>query len=778
MSLLNNTGSDDKKDIKGRRDFLKKSAAAAAFFAGLDPLTLAAEELQHFGIKAAGPWYRTITRWGQVNITEKDPESYDVEWWRKYWKKTNTQGVVINAGGIVAYYPSKVPLHRQATYLKGMDLFGKLCKAAHDDGLVVFARMDSNRAHEEFYTAHPDWFSVDATGKPYRAADLYLSCIFSPYYSEHIPAILTEIATLYKPEGFTDNSWSGIGRDQICYCVNCKTSFKTKTGNDIPEKKDWNDKAYRQWIKWNYERRLEIWDLNNKTTRQAGGVDCIWAGMNSGSISGQSRSFRDYKEICKRADIIMLDHQSRADDEVFQNNTEMGQLIHGILGWEKLVPESMAMYQAGRPTFRVTSKPPAEARMWMINGLAGGIQPWWHHVAAYHEDRRMYDTAAPVMQWQKENEQYLVAREPVASVGIVWSQQNTDFYGRDASNELVDLPWHGITRALVRARIPYLPVNADHIERDSGKFSVLILPAIGSMSESQIAAVRKFVEKGGSVFATGETSLYDEWGDKKPDYALADIFGAHKIAGVEPPDLSKMPKLAWNTGYHTYLRLSPELRSQVDGPKNGTEPAISGKRHSILKGFEKTDILPFGGFIEKLKADAGVEVPMTFIPQFPVYPPETAWMREPKTDIAGMFLSTRSNGARVCFMPADIDKQYARGGLPDHGDLIRNIVNWAAGDSIPVRVEGAGLLNCTLYRQNGRMILHLVNLTSTSAWNPPLDELIAIGPLKVSVKLSKGIAGKTIDLRVKKQKLDAQVSNGWARFTVNSILDHEMIVIS
>src|SRR5688500_18323756 len=90
-----------------RRDFLKKSAAATAFLAGFDPLSLAANELSTIAEPGvAAPWYRRITRWGQVNITEKDPESYDVEWWRKYWKRTSTQGVVINAGGIVAYYPS------------------------------------------------------------------------------------------------------------------------------------------------------------------------------------------------------------------------------------------------------------------------------------------------------------------------------------------------------------------------------------------------------------------------------------------------------------------------------------------------------------------------------------------------------------------------------------------------------------------------------------------------------------------------------------------------
>jgi hypothetical protein len=39
--------------------------------------------------------------------------------------------------------------------------------------------------------------------------------------------------------------------------------------------------------------------------------------------------------------------------------------------------------------------------MWMIAGIAGGIQPWWHHVGAYHDDRRMYRTAEPYLVSQR-----------------------------------------------------------------------------------------------------------------------------------------------------------------------------------------------------------------------------------------------------------------------------------------------------------------------------------------------------------------------------------------
>ena len=764
---------------ESRRNFLKQAALAGTYLATTNPLSLSTNKNQiSANSTPVDPWYRTITTWGQVNITERDAENYDVGWWRKYWKRTLTKGVIINAGGIVAYYPSKIPLHRHAQYLNGNDLFGKLCKAAHEDGLAVFARMDSNRAHEEFYRAHPGWFTLDINGNPYRGGDMYVTCVNGPYYNEHIPSILNEIAELYKPEGFTDNSWSGINRNSICYCDNCKKQFYDKTGHEIPRAKNWDDKTYRDWIGWNYKRRLEIWDLNNRTTKAAGGPLCIWAGMNSGSITGQSNNFRDYKEICNRAEIIMLDDQARSDAEGFQHNAQTGQLIHGMLGWDKLIPESMAMYQAGGgATFRLASKPAPEARMWMINGIAGGIQPWWHHVGAYHEDRRAYSTAAPVIKWFKQNEEFLLGRTPAANIGVIWSQQNTDFYGRDKPYELVQLPWQGITQALARARIPYLPLHVDHIERDSSKFNLLILPAVAALSDEQVTGLKRFVEKGGSLICTGETSLFNEWGDQRTDYALADLYGAHFIKQDETNSDEQLPKLSGNA-YHTYLRLIPELRAQVEGPVNGKEPVVKGKRHPILKGFEETDILPFGGLLQPLKVDNDSEVLMTFIPQFPVYPPETAWMREPVTNIPGIIIRETPAGSRIAFIPADIDKQYARNNLPDHANLIKNLVRWAVRDDLPFFVEGAGLIDCHLYRQRDRFILHVINLTSAATWRQPLDEFISIGPLRIRIQLPHGINAKSVHLNVSNQKIAGKISDGWVQFEIKSLEDHELVIIS
>ena len=758
-----------------RRAFLQEVATASAALASLGSASLASEKKAPPPATGPLPWYRRTLRWGQTNITEIDPARYDIAWWRGHWKRTQTQGVIINAGGIVAYYPSRVPLHRPARQLGGRDLFGELCRAAHDDGLIVFARMDSNRAHEEFHQAHPDWFALNAAGQPHKAGDLFVTCVNSPYYDEHIPAILREIIERYRPDGFTDNSWSGLGRSTICFCENCRRKFRERTGQDLPRVKNWNDPTYRAWIRWNYDRRLEIWDLNNRVTKAAGGPDCIWAGMNSGSIGGQSQSFRDMGEICRRADILMLDHQARKDASGFQHLGEAGKLIHGLLGWDKLIPDSMAMYQAGTPAFRLASKPAAEARLWMLDGIAGGLQPWWHHVGAYHEDRRMYRTAEPVYRWHQQHQEFLINRQPVATVGVVWSQQNQDFYGRDDADTLVELPWRGVTQALIRARIPYLPVHADHLDRDAAQFAALILPNFGAMSDAQVAHVRRFVQRGGGLLATGDSSQGDEWGDPRPDFALAELFGAHAATPRARDETRRRSPVG--ESMHTYLRLHPERRAEVDGPNAGTEPPVTRPRHAVLRGFDDTDILPFGGELAALRLDPGADVLMTFIPAFPIYPPETAWMRQPSTDVPGLILNTVSGGGRVAFLPADLDRRFARDNLPDHGDLLANLVRWTAKDDIPLIIEGAGLIDCHLYQQPGRLVLHLVNLTSAGTWRQPVHELISVGPLRVKVKLAAGLRGTRTRSLVAGGAVATSTTAGWCQFEIKSLLDHEVVVI-
>jgi hypothetical protein len=168
-------------------------------------------------------------------------------------------------------------------------------------------------------------------------------------------------------------------------------------------------------------------------------------------------------------------------------------------------------------------------------------------------------------------------------------------------------------------------------------------------------------------------------------------------------------------------------------------------------------------------------IPLTFVPPFPTYPPETAWMRQPSSDIPGLVLTERGK-SRVAFMPADVDRRYAQLHLPDHGDLLANVLRWTSGENIPIRLEGPGLIDCHLYQQPGRAILHLVNLTSAGTWRAPVEELIPVGPFTVSVRLPQGVSSQSARLLVAGGTRGVQQSQGMATVAISSITDHEVIV--
>ena len=123
-----------------RRRFIRSTIGGAAAVTGA-PAIVSALAIRGQGASTHGPWYRRAYLWGQTNITEKDPIRYDIDWWRGYWKRTGVQAVIINAGGIVAYYPSHFPLHHRAEKLGDRDLYGEIVAAAREEGLTVLARM-------------------------------------------------------------------------------------------------------------------------------------------------------------------------------------------------------------------------------------------------------------------------------------------------------------------------------------------------------------------------------------------------------------------------------------------------------------------------------------------------------------------------------------------------------------------------------------------------------------------------------------------------------------
>ena len=89
-----------------RRDFVRHSAILAA--AAASPLSAQTREPE---------WYDRPMRWAQVAFVEDDPGNYNPQFWFDYFKRTHSDAACLSAGGCVAFYPTKVPLHYRSKFL-------------------------------------------------------------------------------------------------------------------------------------------------------------------------------------------------------------------------------------------------------------------------------------------------------------------------------------------------------------------------------------------------------------------------------------------------------------------------------------------------------------------------------------------------------------------------------------------------------------------------------------------------------------------------------------
>jgi hypothetical protein len=63
----------------------------------------------------------------------------------------------------------------------------------------------------------------------------------------------------------------------------------------------------------------------------------------------------------------------------------------------------------------------------------------------------VYATAEPLFTWHEGHQDFLLDRDPIATVGIIWSQRSIDFYGRGQADRRSMLPYRGFAEALIRA---------------------------------------------------------------------------------------------------------------------------------------------------------------------------------------------------------------------------------------------------------------------------------------------------------------------------------------
>ncbi len=711
-----------------RREFLCSAA-----------LALAADQIAS-GAPEPEPWFDRPMRWAQLTLVEDDPGKYDPGFWLNYFKRTHSDAACLSAGGCVAYYPTKIPLHYRSKWLGQGDAFGELVLGCRQLNMNVIARTDPHAAHQDVFDAHPDWIAVDAAGAKRRhpvMPELWVTCALGPYNFEFMTEVTKEIVSLYKVDGIFSNRWAGSG---MCYCEHCQSNFKTASGLELPRTLDPQDPARRAYMGWRQQRLFELWALWDGEIRKINPSARYIP--NSG---GGAASDLDMKVIGDRAPILFADRQARSGLTAPWANGKNGKEYRSTLGRKPIGGIfSVGTEEPYRWKDSVQSGP--EIRLWVLDGIANDLRPWFTKFGGTLYDRRWLPVVEDVYVWHYKNERYLRNEAPLARVGMVYSQQTSHFYGGERARAKVEDHTLGYYQALIESRIPFEMVHdglldAAHVDR----FKVLIFPNIAALSNAQCDQIRAFVERGGSIVATYETSLYDEWGVRREDFGLADLFGASYGGKVD----ARMQ--------NSYLRLEGNPRHPILAGLEGADRIINGVSRVHTKGTQPG-------------------APLTLIPSYPDLPMEEVFPREPKTDIAEVYVREIGKG-RVVYFPWDIDRTFWEVLSIDHLKLLRNAVDWATNEPRPVVVTGVGTLDVTVWRQKDSMTVHLVNLTNPMMMKGPIREFIPTPPQQVTVRLPAGGKAKKVQLLVSRQTARVREAGETVTLTIPSILDHEVVAI-
>ena len=718
-----------------RRDFLVASSVAA-----VRGRVRAAES------KTSDGWYDRPMRWAQLTLVENDPGTFDPAFWLDYFRRTHSDGACLSAGGCVAYYPTKIPLHYRSRWMADRDPFGELVAGCRKLGMNVIARTDPHATHQDMYDAHPDWIAVDAQGKKrkhWADPEYWVTCALGPYNFEFMTAVTREIVALYKVDGVFSNRWSGSG---MCYCEHCQRNFKAFSGRELPRTNNPQDSARRDYNLWREQRLFDVWKLWDAEIREVNPNASFIA--NSG---GGATSTLDMVKIGELSHILFADRQARHGLMPVWMNGKNGKEYRSTLG-RKPIGGIFSVGIEEQYRWKDSVQNAEEIKLWVADGIANGLRPWFTKFSGVLRDRRWLKPVEEIYDWHYRNERYLRNEEPLARVGLVYSQQTAAFYGGAQAQAKAEDHTLGFYQALIEARIPFEMVHdrlldPAHVDR----FRTLILPNIAALSEQQCQQLRDYVARGGRLVATHETSLYDEWGVRRQDFGLSGLFGASFAGSVEGPM------------QNSYLTIEKD-------------PA-SGGFHPILKGLEDAERIING--VHRVAANALTKTaycPLTLVPSYPDLPMEEVFPRVPKTDIPEVFLQEFGKG-RVVYFPWDIDRTYWEVFSRDHGRLLRNAVEWATDEPAIVAVSGAGMLDVTVWRQKSSMTVHLVNLTNPMMMKGPVREIVPIGVQGVRVRLPDSGKPRRVQTLVDARARRFQVRDGYLHVDVPSIAIHEVVAI-
>ncbi|MBQ6550578.1 MAG: hypothetical protein IJL78_04135 [Lachnospiraceae bacterium] len=607
-------------------------------------------------------WWEKPMRALQYNLQVRDTPKMDPIKLAEHLENVHANVVIVNAGGIYAWYDTEVPFHHKNEFLQpGQDLLGELIRCCHARGIRVIFRFDWSLAEDRTYLQHPEWFAQHVDKTPYyKGRDrmgewsfLMTTCINSGYRNKDVagPA-MREAVGRYDADGIFFNNPTM----PECHCLTCRKKYRKLYGEELPEdaslwRKDFRSRCLMDNIGY---LQGEV-----KTVRDVPFV-LYYSGMNS-----DGRPYADnLDERYATAEFVCTE----AQDEVSKGVDHIPPI------WKPMVNMKLGNAVPGYPKpfgiihscpgmdWRHTGLPKDEYLFWMAQVPANNAY-LWHSVTGFTDtitDKRLLAAVEEIDARIEKCEDLMENAVSAAKILLLW----------DGSAHA-----GGFAEGLSNMQLQFDLMDVHHISLTRMKeYEAVILPDGFAVMEDLPEILEAFVHAGGNLIMERTTADGFE--------ALTELSGCSDIY-EESTSLSA-----------AYLRLETQ------------DPALR-------RDLEDTLYIPLKGRMLYLRPAEGTETLLSLVPPFAPpdavgAPPERASLPAERTEIAGALMHRVGRGS-VITLSFGLSALLPAYHLEDHNLLLRNLLLYSSPNNVfETEQPAAGILAC-VYTSGEHLLVHLIN---------------------------------------------------------------------
>jgi len=482
-----------------------------------------------------------IRRMITFELPAADIKTLNIEEEIKKIKEIGAEIVVVFANSYIegfSYYKSKFA--KPHPDLNGRDIFKEILETSHKEGLKVYAYLNSKFSGKLILEEIPGTQCVRPNGTPIGINNVVMMCINSPF-ADYFKKIVREVCENYPIEGIYIDEASF---QTICTCKYCREKFKKKFGVNLPISQDWDSKIWKDFIKWRYEIitnfvkeiRQDVKSINKninfffQTAFPISGMELEKAGIDEWRATSDCNGWHTPLIYAQSPKNFEIEDIISIEDFGAGFNLPIWWIGATLKYLNSFSPQKSkaVLLESPKLPWLLSNRSPTELKLCCFESLANYGSPWFPKYAPGIAEEKGWNGVKEAFSFIKKNEEFFSPKfRSLSSVGLVYSHNTADFYGRNEANHRYIDCFMGFYKMFLEDHLLFDVLNDETLNNLSilKNYKVLCLPNVACLSDLQIENIIEYIRSGGKLLLSYETSFFDDKGNPREEIDLGKLLG-------------------------------------------------------------------------------------------------------------------------------------------------------------------------------------------------------------------------------------------------------------